>query len=37
MSTFAKIEDPDALQHHAAFHQSIHFWKGNKDLQTKET
>ena len=33
MSTFANIEDPEEMKHHAAFHLSLH-WKDKKDLQT---
>ena len=35
MSTFANSEDPNEMQHNAAFHQCQHC-KGKKDLQTKE-
>ena len=36
MSTFAKGEDPDGMQHHAAFHQCLQsICKGKKDLNTK--
>ena len=31
MSTFANSEDPDEMQHNAAFHQGLHC-KGKKDL-----
>ena len=34
MSTFANSEEPDEMQHNAAFHQGLHC-KG-KNLQTKE-
>ena len=41
MSTFANSEDPDEMQHNAAFHQSLHclfrvytVCEGKKDLQT---
>ena len=36
MSTFSSIEDPDEMQHYAAFHQGLHCLKSKKDLQTKE-
>ena len=36
MITFANSEDPDEMQHNAAFHQGLHFFKGKNDLQTKE-
>ena len=29
LSTFANSEDPDEMQHHAAFHQGLD-WKGEK-------
>ena len=35
MSTFANSEDPDEMQHNAAFHQDLHC-NGKKYLQTKE-
>ena len=36
MSTFANSEDPDEMQHNAAFHQGLHcFYFGKTDLQTK--
>ena len=35
MNTFAYSEDPDKMQHNAAFHWGLHC-KGKKDLQTKE-
>ena len=34
-STLANSEDPDEMQHNAAFHQGLHCLKGKKDL-TKE-
>ena len=36
MSTFVNSEDPDEMQHNAAFHQGLHC-KGKKDLQAKES
>ena len=36
MSTIANSEDPDEMQHNAAFHQGFTVCKGRKDLQTKE-
>ena len=37
MSTFANSEDPDEMQHNAAFHQDLHcLLKVKKHLQTKE-
>ena len=36
MSTFANSEDPDEMQHNAAFHQGLHCFKGINNLQTKE-
>ena len=36
MRTFVNSEDPDEMQHNAAFHQGLHC-KGKKDLQTKES
>ena len=37
MSTFSNSEDPDEMQHYAAFHQGLHcFCEGEKDFQTKE-
>ena len=34
MSTFANSEDPDKMQHNAAFHQGLYIvCKGKKDLQ----
>ena len=35
MSTFSNNEDPDEMQHNAAFHLGLHS-KGKNDLQTKE-
>ena len=35
MSTFANSEDPDEMQHYAAFHQSLHC-KGKKRSLDKE-
>ena len=36
MSTFANSEDPDEMQHNAAFHQGLHcLYFGKTDLQTK--
>ena len=35
MGTFTSSEDPDEMQHNAAFHQVLHC-KDKKDLQTKE-
>ena len=35
MSPFANSEDPDEMQHNAAFHQGLHC-KDQKDIQTKE-
>ena len=35
MSTFANSEDPDVMQHNAAFHHGLHC-SGKKDLQTKK-
>ena len=35
MVTFANSEDPDEMQHNAAFHLGLHF-TGKKDLKTKE-
>ena len=35
MSTFANSEDPDEMQHIAAFHYGLHC-KGKKCLQIKE-
>ena len=37
-SIFANSEDPDEMQHNAAFHQGLHsICKGKKDLQEKKT
>ena len=36
MSTFENSEDPDEMQHNAAFHQGLHCLIGKKDFQTKE-
>ena len=36
MSTLANSEDPDEMQHNAAFHEDLHFVKVKKNLQTKE-
>ena len=36
MCTFANSEDPDEMQHNAAFHQVYTVFQGKKDLQTKE-
>ena len=37
MNTFANNEDPDEMQHNAAFHQGLHCLKNiKKGLQTKE-
>ena len=30
MCTFANSEDPDEMQHNAAFHQGLHFLKRQK-------
>ena len=30
MSTFANTEDPDEMQHNAAFHQGLHCFKVKK-------
>ena len=36
LSTYTNSEDPDEMQHNAAFHQSLHcVCKGQQDLQTK--
>ena len=35
MSTFANSEDPDEMQHNAAFHQSLHFVKVKKIFRQK--
>ena len=35
MSNFANSEDPDEMQHNAAFHQGPHSLLGKKYLQTK--
>ena len=35
MSSFVNSEDPDEMQHNAAFHQGLHC-KGKKVLHTKE-
>ena len=39
MITFANSEDPDEMQHNAAFHPGLHClnYKGKKDLQQKNT
>ena len=36
MSTLANIEDPDEMQHNAAFIRVYTVCKGKKDLQRKE-
>ena len=36
MSDFANSKDHDEMQHNAAFHQSLHCFKGKKYLQRKE-
>ena len=36
MSTFANSEDPDEMQHNAAFHRVYTVCKGDKDHPTKE-
>ena len=33
---FANSEDPDEMQHNAAFHPSLHYLSRQKDLQKKE-
>ena len=35
MRTFGNSEDPDEMQHNAAFHQGLRC-KGKKDIQTKD-
>ena len=36
MDTFINSEDPDEMQHYAAFHQGLYCLLGKKDLQTKK-
>ena len=35
MDTFINSEDPDEMQHYAAFQQGLYCLLGKKDLQTK--
>ena len=35
MSTFSNSEDPDEMQHNAAFHHGYTVCKSKNDLQTK--
>ena len=36
MSTFANSEDPDEMQHNAAFHQGLHFLLKSKQSSGTE-
>ena len=37
MSTFENSEDPDEMQHNAAFHQGLHFVKVKRDFRKKSS